>query len=355
MPANSEDALEKINRLFSLSDAQLNALMERRLDDRPCRKHEHTEDDDDLFVHQFRILKLSPEVECVWESLKHKVLQEQNQNELRCRGVYGLEVVGLPSSLLFAGASTALATTAKCMNPHCMIHAVKPSNTAMPACQNPNHDHYQQRLKPPRSTTSSLSSSLSSSSSSSSSSIFVPSPVQQQQNRRDTLVHIYGPVMQALYLDWKSSNLSLNWFEFVKRYATEQQLDSMRKNIVLYLNDHEAQHYKVTFGLTGAMWLNGKSIPNGYYMFVLDVDGTNLYIGPKRRGRFHHTSFVHGKPVLCAGFLKIKSGTVCAIQLHSGHYRPSVQHGLLLRKFFQSKLGQRKTQDIPMRLMDRNI
>jgi hypothetical protein len=72
------------------------------------------------------------------------------------------------------------------------------------------------------------------------------------------------------------------------------------------------------------------------WIFVVDLGG-RMYLGRKRKGRFHHSSFVAGAPVVAAGKIVIKLGRVLAIEPHSGHFKPklaslSALRGLLERQ-----------------------
>ncbi|TYZ61949.1 hypothetical protein PybrP1_000683, partial [[Pythium] brassicae (nom. inval.)] len=58
------------------------------------------------------------------------------------------------------------------------------------------------------------------------------------------------------------------------------------------------------------------------WIFVVALDG-RLYVGRKRKGAFHHSSFVAGAPILAAGKLMVQHGQLVAIEPHSGHYKPT--------------------------------
>jgi len=47
---------------------------------------------------------------------------------------------------------------------------------------------------------------------------------------------------------------------------------------------------------------------------------------PAKAGTFHHSSFLSGKPVLCAGELRVQNGRIVHIDNLSGHYLPTTQH-----------------------------
>ncbi|KAK4724898.1 hypothetical protein R3W88_027677 [Solanum pinnatisectum] len=47
------------------------------------------------------------------------------------------------------------------------------------------------------------------------------------------------------------------------------------------------------------------------------------YLGPKKKGMFHHSSFLAGGATSAAGRLVVKDGRVMSISAYSGHYRPT--------------------------------
>jgi len=47
---------------------------------------------------------------------------------------------------------------------------------------------------------------------------------------------------------------------------------------------------------------------------------------PATGGTFHHSSFLSGRPVLCAGEIKLEEGVIKHIDNASGHYKPTTQH-----------------------------
>jgi hypothetical protein len=85
----------------------------------------------------------------------------------------------------------------------------------------------------------------------------------------------------------------------------------------------------------------------GYAAYVFSEHG-DLFIAEHLDGEWHHSSFLSGNPVRCAGMIKIVQGKVTGVNNHSGHYRPRTRH---LYKFVEkmanySVLGQ--TVDIEL-------
>ena len=60
----------------------------------------------------------------------------------------------------------------------------------------------------------------------------------------------------------------------------------------------------------------------GCAAYVYTDDGS-LFIAEHREGYFHHSSFLSGGPVSCAGMIRIEKGRVKFISNNSGHYKPS--------------------------------
>lgn len=61
-------------------------------------------------------------------------------------------------------------------------------------------------------------------------------------------------------------------------------------------------------------------------LYALDLD-QNLYcknMSDVKFGQFHHSSFMSGKPVLCAGEVVVRNGRLTYINIASGHYKPTV-------------------------------
>lgn len=61
------------------------------------------------------------------------------------------------------------------------------------------------------------------------------------------------------------------------------------------------------------------------WIFVVDLRGT-MFLGRKRKGLFHHSSFVAGAPIFAAGKIMIKHGRIIAIEPHSGHFKPTLRN-----------------------------
>ena len=64
----------------------------------------------------------------------------------------------------------------------------------------------------------------------------------------------------------------------------------------------------------------------GLAIYVMDSMG-NLYVSSFQSvGLFHHSSFLAGQPVACAGKLIVKGGQLLYIDVNSGHYQPGQEN-----------------------------
>jgi hypothetical protein len=73
----------------------------------------------------------------------------------------------------------------------------------------------------------------------------------------------------------------------------------------------------------------------GWAIFVVDTDDL-IFMYEQVQGRFHHSSFLSGAPVRCAGEIVVNHGHVKVVTAKSGHYMPTtlqMQH--LVRTFPQ--------------------
>lgn len=69
---------------------------------------------------------------------------------------------------------------------------------------------------------------------------------------------------------------------------------------------------------------DGSPADTEYAIFVMTEDG-KLYLSKNYAyGKFHHSSFIAGKPVAAAGEILIENGTIKKVTDGSGHYQPSL-------------------------------
>jgi hypothetical protein len=108
------------------------------------------------------------------------------------------------------------------------------------------------------------------------------------------------------------------------------------KSTVKYLNDSERAKLKATVGKDGKLYdSDGRLFDTSdsktwdgrpKAIFVMDEYG-DLYISKhQKKGEFHHSSILGGKPVSMAGEIDIVDGKLKYISNRSGHYQPMTKH-----------------------------
>ncbi|CAI5723036.1 unnamed protein product [Hyaloperonospora brassicae] len=169
--------------------------------------------------------------------------------------------------------------------------------------------------------------------------------------------HRYGFHLRAFHRTWKLEMARegqlltdqddasfFHWLDhgqgrFVDLPECSQQY--LRSTRVEYCTEAQREDYEIEFALLPCS--NEKKISVRYaaskqvvhtddrskWIFVLDLCG-RLYLGRKRKGRFHHSSFVSGAPIFAAGKIAIAHGVIVAIEPHSGHFKPRLENLLAL-------------------------
>ncbi|KAF2296477.1 hypothetical protein GH714_038350 [Hevea brasiliensis] len=103
----------------------------------------------------------------------------------------------------------------------------------------------------------------------------------------------------------------------------------LRQQCIKYLGPQEREHYeyivvegKITHKQTGNRLDTSKGSKGTKWIFVMSTT-KRLYAGEKKKGIFHHSSFLAGGATLAAGRLTVENGILKSISPYSGHYRPS--------------------------------
>ncbi|GMN52700.1 hypothetical protein TIFTF001_021849 [Ficus carica] len=74
--------------------------------------------------------------------------------------------------------------------------------------------------------------------------------------------------------------------------------------------------------LTGNLLDTTHGIQSEKWIFVMSTS-KKLYVGEKKKGSFHHSSFLAGGATLAAGRLMAECGKLKSVSAYSGHYRPT--------------------------------
>ncbi len=128
----------------------------------------------------------------------------------------------------------------------------------------------------------------------------------------------------------KLQGITINdYVDELKILAAGNAADLLKKDLA-YLSKTDRVNKKLICQGNGIFHLSGSdqpySSPQGCGdLFVMD-NLELLYVSQdKAAGKFHHSSFFSGRPVLCAGEMMLASGVITFISNTSGHYRPSLQ------------------------------
>jgi len=156
--------------------------------------------------------------------------------------------------------------------------------------------------------------------------------------------HRCGSDLKHYYEHWKSSDTRENFFDWLD-WGEGASIDLptcsralMESHQVQYCDVRERLLYEVQIE-GGVLFYKmcGKPLHTDIHsnsadldekpkwIFVMSVD-RRLFVGLKRRGKFHHSSFLSGASVLAAGRMVCAEGRLVSLAPHSGHYRTSPSH-----------------------------
>ncbi|XP_042021677.1 IQ domain-containing protein IQM3-like isoform X4 [Salvia splendens] len=103
--------------------------------------------------------------------------------------------------------------------------------------------------------------------------------------------------------------------------------------------ERECYEYKIVEGKfihkqTGNALDTKEQTSGSKWIFVMSVCN-KLYAGEKRKGMFHHSSFLAGGVTLAAGRLVVECGKLKSVSAYSGHYRPTDENLSIFLAFLQ--------------------
>jgi hypothetical protein len=158
--------------------------------------------------------------------------------------------------------------------------------------------------------------------------------------------------LAALQGGWKN-NATPDYVDELKVLATAGQFKNLGLANLEYLSKTDRKQYKVLPWAADGLWRQGASITP--YQTTTQTDTSNnrikdmyamdrnelLYVhtAPTVKGTFHHSSFLSGKAVICAGEIAIDNGVITHIDNCSGHYLPVTQHLIDCVRVLERKYG----------------
>ncbi|KAL2229318.1 IQ domain-containing protein IQM3 [Sesamum indicum] len=147
--------------------------------------------------------------------------------------------------------------------------------------------------------------------------------------------HRYGHNLHFYYEEWCKTNSGQPFFYWLD-LGDGKEVDlkecprsKLRRQCIKYLGPQEREHYefvvvdgKILHKVTGRPLDTTKGLPGSKWIFVMSTS-KKLYTGEKKKGLFHHSSFLAGGATLAAGRLMAEDGVLKCISAYSGHYKPT--------------------------------
>ncbi|XP_010683780.2 IQ domain-containing protein IQM3 [Beta vulgaris subsp. vulgaris] len=147
--------------------------------------------------------------------------------------------------------------------------------------------------------------------------------------------HRYGHNLNLYYDEWCKANSGQPFFYWLD-VGDGKDIDlkvcprsKLRVQCIKYLGPQERDYYEYIFSegkiihkLYGDLLDTRKASEVTKWIFVMSTC-KKLYVGEKKKGRFHHSSFLAGGATLAAGRLIVEHGILKSISAYSGHYRPT--------------------------------
>ncbi|XP_073006867.1 IQ domain-containing protein IQM3 [Typha latifolia] len=150
--------------------------------------------------------------------------------------------------------------------------------------------------------------------------------------------HRYGHNLHFYYDEWCGSQAGQPFFYWLD-IGDGRDVDLkecprslLRKQCIKYLGPQEREHYeyvpvdgRVVHKQTGELLDTTKGSEGAKWIFVMSTT-KRLYAGQKKKGIFHHSSFLAGGVTIAAGRFSAQEGILKNIWAYSGHYRPNEEN-----------------------------
>ncbi|KAK6290121.1 hypothetical protein POUND7_001662 [Theobroma cacao] len=147
--------------------------------------------------------------------------------------------------------------------------------------------------------------------------------------------HRYGHNLHIYYDEWSKDDAGQPFFYWLD-IGDGKEIDlkecprsKLRQQCIKYLGPQERENYefivvegKIIHKQTRNVLDTSKGLKEGKWIFVMSTS-KKLYAGAKKKGMFHHSSFLAGGATLAAGRLVAEHGFLKSISAYSGHYRPT--------------------------------
>ncbi|KAG5252673.1 IQ domain-containing protein [Salix suchowensis] len=154
--------------------------------------------------------------------------------------------------------------------------------------------------------------------------------------------HRYGAYLYMYFKKWSETNSGQPFFYWLdvgdgKEVEVEEcPRSKLQENSIKYLGPKEREQYECIIIEGKFFHKQSRNLVDtkGKWIFVLSPT-RRLYAGQKKRGKFHHSSFLAGGATIAAGTVIIENGNLKFISPMSGHYRPTQEKFESFLSFFK--------------------
>ncbi|KAJ6425857.1 hypothetical protein OIU84_026437 [Salix udensis] len=154
--------------------------------------------------------------------------------------------------------------------------------------------------------------------------------------------HRYGAFLYMYFKKWSETNSGQPFFYWLdvgdgKEVEVEEcPRSKLQENSIKYLGPKEREQYECIIIEGRFFHKQSRNLVDtkGKWIFVLSPT-RRLYAGQKKRGKFHHSSFLAGGATIAAGTVIIENGNLKFISPMSGHYRPTQEKFESFLSFFK--------------------
>ncbi|XP_031372252.1 IQ domain-containing protein IQM3-like isoform X2 [Punica granatum] len=147
--------------------------------------------------------------------------------------------------------------------------------------------------------------------------------------------HRYGHNLNLYYEEWCRGDSDQPFFYWLD-IGDGKEIDlkvcprlKLHEECIKYLGPQERKEYEyiicegaVVHKTTGDLLDTTQNRGASKWIFVMSAS-KKLYVGEKKKGSFHHSSFLAGGATLAAGRLEAEHGKLKSVSAYSGHYRPT--------------------------------
>ncbi|CAB4299289.1 unnamed protein product [Prunus armeniaca] len=147
--------------------------------------------------------------------------------------------------------------------------------------------------------------------------------------------HRYGHNLNYYYDEWCRGDAGQPFFYWLD-VGDGKEVDlkdcprsKLQQECIKYLGPQEREHFEyiicegtLVHKGTGHLLDTNQGMEDSKWIFVMSTS-KKLYAGEKKKGLFHHSSFLAGGATLAAGRLRAEHGKLKSVSAYSGHYRPT--------------------------------